>query len=255
MNHRRRAVSPDSSGLSNVNIIEIRPGRWLGIQHLLPGERPTNSDTDSQTAPSTSSRNGQVETRSAGVINSKDVELTSDSTPQVISDSNSSSGKQCTENASLPQINSHISHSDGGSTFGSQKELEDSYNSMTYRKLVNHAYQTPHRTNNVDTGATYRRRGSKWSSQASLVSLMEEPGTVLFFLHGVGGCGEVWHHQIDYFQRAGFEMVVPDMLGHGFSRAPRQTLAYTFEELAEDMLSVFDRYAKKRNILIGHSYG
>lgn len=84
---------------------------------------------------------------------------------------------------------------------------------------------------------------------------MEEPGSVLFFLHGVGGCGDVWYHQLKYFQEAGFEMVIPDMLGHGFSKAPKQTSAYKFRELAADMLAVFDRYAKKRNVLIGHSYG
>ena len=256
MNFRRRAVSPDSSGLKDVNVIEVRPGRWLRIQHLQPGGKSTHSDTDSQSdTPSSRTQNGQVEMQVSAAVNSKDVELTSDSTLQIITNSNPPSGKECTVDASLPQSNSLAGHSETNSPL-SQDELEESCSSVTYSKLVHHAYQTPRRTSNVTAAAAMqKRRGSKWSSQVSLISLMEEPGTVLFFLHGVGGCGEVWHHQIDYFCRAGFEMVIPDMLGHGFSRAPRQTSAYTFEELADDMLSVFDRYAKKRNVLIGHSYG
>ncbi|PIK56716.1 putative abhydrolase domain-containing protein 8 [Apostichopus japonicus] len=58
-----------------------------------------------------------------------------------------------------------------------------------------------------------------------------------------------------YFQEQGFEVVAPDLFGHGFSDAPRRESAYSFYELAEDTLAIFDKYCKKRNILIGHSYG
>ncbi|KFQ01696.1 Abhydrolase domain-containing protein 8, partial [Haliaeetus albicilla] len=38
-------------------------------------------------------------------------------------------------------------------------------------------------------------------------------------------------------------------------KPPQIAAAYTFYALAEDIRAVFKRYAKKRNILIGHSYG
>ncbi|XP_016161037.1 PREDICTED: protein ABHD8 [Ficedula albicollis] len=78
---------------------------------------------------------------------------------------------------------------------------------------------------------------------------------VLFFIHGVGGSLDIWKEQLEFFARLGYEVVAPDLAGHGCSSAPPVAAAYTFYALAEDMRAVFKRYAKKRNILVGHSYG
>ncbi|XP_074834481.1 protein ABHD8 [Carettochelys insculpta] len=78
---------------------------------------------------------------------------------------------------------------------------------------------------------------------------------VLFFVHGVGGSLDIWKEQLDFFTKLGYEVVAPDLAGHGASSAPQIAAAYTFYALAEDMRAVFKRYAKKRNILVGHSYG
>ncbi|NWR01567.1 ABHD8 protein, partial [Paradoxornis webbianus] len=78
---------------------------------------------------------------------------------------------------------------------------------------------------------------------------------VLFFIHGVGGSLDIWKEQLEFFSGLGYEVVAPDLAGHGCSSAPPVAAAYTFYALAEDMRAVFKRYAKKRNILIGHSYG
>ncbi|XP_074524784.1 protein ABHD8 [Halichoeres trimaculatus] len=77
----------------------------------------------------------------------------------------------------------------------------------------------------------------------------------LFFIHGVGGSLDIWGSQLDFFSRLGYEVIAPDLAGHGASSAPQIAAAYTFYALAEDMRLVFKRYARKRNILIGHSYG
>ncbi|XP_069505043.1 protein ABHD8 [Ambystoma mexicanum] len=78
---------------------------------------------------------------------------------------------------------------------------------------------------------------------------------VLFFIHGVGGSLDIWKEQLDFFSKLGYEVVAPDLAGHGASSGPQIAAAYTFYALAEDMRSIFKRYAKKRNILVGHSYG
>ncbi|XP_037106226.1 protein ABHD8 [Syngnathus acus] len=77
----------------------------------------------------------------------------------------------------------------------------------------------------------------------------------LFFIHGVGGSLDIWKSQLDFFSRLGYEVIAPDLAGHGCSSAPPIPAAYTFYALAEDMRLIFKRYARKRNILIGHSYG
>uniref|UniRef100_A0A8C3XF52 Protein ABHD8 n=1 Tax=Cyanoderma ruficeps TaxID=181631 RepID=A0A8C3XF52_9PASS len=78
---------------------------------------------------------------------------------------------------------------------------------------------------------------------------------VLFFIHGVGGSLDIWKEQLEFFSGLGYEVVAPDLAGHGCSSAPPVAAAYTFYALAEDMRAVFKRYAKRRNILVGHSYG
>lgn len=77
----------------------------------------------------------------------------------------------------------------------------------------------------------------------------------LFFVHGVGGSLDIWSSQLDFFSRLGYEVIAPDLAGHGASTAPQIAAAYTFYALAEDLRAIFRRYARKRNILIGHSYG
>ncbi|XP_041647313.1 protein ABHD8 [Cheilinus undulatus] len=77
----------------------------------------------------------------------------------------------------------------------------------------------------------------------------------LFFIHGVGGSLDIWGSQLDFFSRLGYEVIAPDLAGHGASSAPQIAAAYTFYALAEDIRLIFKRYARKRNILIGHSYG
>ncbi|KAM9718738.1 protein ABHD8-like [Menidia menidia] len=77
----------------------------------------------------------------------------------------------------------------------------------------------------------------------------------LFFVHGVGGSLDIWSSQLDFFSRLGYEVIAPDLAGHGASNAPQIAAAYTFYALAEDLRAIFKRYARKRNILIGHSYG
>nr|XP_020471856.1 protein ABHD8-like [Monopterus albus] len=77
----------------------------------------------------------------------------------------------------------------------------------------------------------------------------------LFFVHGVGGSLDIWNSQLDFFSRLGYEVIALDLAGHGASIAPQIAAAYTFYALAEDLRAIFKRYSRKRNILIGHSYG
>lgn len=79
--------------------------------------------------------------------------------------------------------------------------------------------------------------------------------TVIFFIHGVGGSSAVWQAQAEHFMREGYEVVLPDLIGHGFSCAPEDPLSYHFQEIAADLLVIFDLYCKMKNMIVGHSYG
>ncbi|XP_014668178.1 PREDICTED: abhydrolase domain-containing protein 8-like [Priapulus caudatus] len=77
----------------------------------------------------------------------------------------------------------------------------------------------------------------------------------IFFVHGVGCSGDVWREQLQYFSQLGCTVVVPDLLGHGFSGTPDDASAYEFQQMALDMLAVFDYYHRPNNVVVGHSYG
>ena len=79
----------------------------------------------------------------------------------------------------------------------------------------------------------------------------------LFLIHGVGGSASTWTSQIDFFSELGFEIIVPDLLGHGFSSVPDNAKCYTFSKLFRDLLTIFDHYIPENRqcVIIAHSYG
>lgn len=82
-----------------------------------------------------------------------------------------------------------------------------------------------------------------------------DPDVVLFFIHGVGGSLDIWRSQLDFFSQQGYETIALDLLGHGDSSAPKVAAAYTFYALSKEVTCIFKKYARRQNILIGHSYG
>lgn len=93
--------------------------------------------------------------------------------------------------------------------------------------------------------------GSSGKSQ----NLMRDTNAVIFFIHGVGGSVDVWQAQLDYFAEEGYEIVAMDLIGHGFSCTPSDSSAYDFSEITKDLMVIFDMFCKRRNVVIGHSYG
>ena len=93
------------------------------------------------------------------------------------------------------------------------------------------------------------------AGESSGVSSPQPP--ILFFIHGVGGAADSWNSQLAFFVSQGYEVVAPDLLGHGFSSCPDTAKAYTFPKLLKDVLTIFDTYVPehRKSVIFGHSYG
>ncbi|KAF7269563.1 hypothetical protein GWI33_017453 [Rhynchophorus ferrugineus] len=82
---------------------------------------------------------------------------------------------------------------------------------------------------------------------------------LIMFIHGLGSSAEVWSILMHSFSMKGFEVVAPDIIGHGFSSAPTKAGCYQFKNLLLQLITVFDYFMEKEEkrkcVLIGHSYG
>ncbi|KRT83444.1 hydrolase [Oryctes borbonicus] len=81
---------------------------------------------------------------------------------------------------------------------------------------------------------------------------------LVMLLHGIGSTADVWWNIIYNLHGRGYEIIAPDMLGHGFSSAPNIIGAYKFKNLLRNSLQIFDYYVaseERKAIIIGHSFG
>jgi len=92
----------------------------------------------------------------------------------------------------------------------------------------------------------YAQHASDLYSETCEMSANYNTAIVLFFIHGVGGSADMWHPQTQYFLYQGYEIISIDLLGHGLSSKPHNYKSYQFIELANDVLIIFDRFAKKK---------
>lgn len=74
----------------------------------------------------------------------------------------------------------------------------------------------------------------------------------IFLFHGLGGRGEQW----DYFKEKldpHANVIVPDFLGHGDSKKPKNLEFYDFEEMYKDIEELFRQFSGNKNYIIAHS--
>ncbi|KAJ7734027.1 epoxide hydrolase [Mycena maculata] len=79
--------------------------------------------------------------------------------------------------------------------------------------------------------------------------------TTLLCLHGFPDLSYGYWHQIGPWARAGFRVVVPDMLGYGGSDAPVDPAQYTTKRLAADLAALLTLLGVARAVVIGHDWG
>uniref|UniRef100_A0A8C6T5D2 Protein ABHD8 n=1 Tax=Neogobius melanostomus TaxID=47308 RepID=A0A8C6T5D2_9GOBI len=222
----------ESSQPSNgYEFVEVKPGRVLRVRHIVP--EPNDEDTSEESIVHckrkiTVYRDGQLVIENLGdvlhseILQCQDGDLEPCSTVEVeLADYREMPSSPDPNPTSLPQLP------------GEQKPAPP----------PRRRRRKPKRTVLIDSKRTISSCKGTHSDVA------------LFFVHGVGGSSDIWKSQVDFFSKLGYEVIAPDLAGHGASRAPQIAAAYTFYALAEDLRAIFKRYARKRNILIGHSYG
>uniref|UniRef100_A0A3P8PM29 Protein ABHD8 n=2 Tax=Astatotilapia calliptera TaxID=8154 RepID=A0A3P8PM29_ASTCA len=241
-----------SEPADGYEFVEVKPGRILRVRHIIPDrpvvEEPTGlGGSVSCKRKITVYRNGQLfienlgDRASAELKSCQNGETEPNSTMEVeLTDCGNSSPP-----VSIPEARSdsltagNNGASDTAAAVGEASAAGQTDQSQQPRKRR----RKPKRTVVIDC----ERKISACKGT--------HPDVTLFFIHGVGGSLDIWGSQLDFFSRLGYEVIAPDLAGHGASSAPQIPAAYTFYALAEDMRIIFKRYARKRNILIGHSYG
>ncbi|CAL9688470.1 unnamed protein product [Knipowitschia caucasica] len=222
--------------------VEVKPGRVLRVRHIVPERHPVSPDDKSESKPTDSKDDDRSVHCKRKITVYRDGQLVIENLGDVLH----SEILQCQDGDLEPCSTVEV-------------ELAD-YKEMPSSPDPNPA--PPQVTGESKPAAPPRRRRRKPKRTVSIDSrrtISSCKGThsdvALFFVHGVGGSSDIWKSQLDFFSRLGYEVVAPDLAGHGASRAPQIAAAYTFYALAEDLRAIFKRYARKRNILIGHSYG
>ncbi|KTG23095.1 hypothetical protein cypCar_00009110 [Cyprinus carpio] len=226
--------SSDGKPADGFEFVEVKPGRVLRVRHILP-ERPATTEAQPEAGSSvhckrkiTVYRNGQLVIENLGDVLHSEI-------------------LQC-QNGDVEQCSTV------------EVELSD-YTTAPSSPDSKPAPPLP--TSDQQKPAPPPRRRRRRPKRTVLIDtercISSCKGThsdvALFFIHGVGGSLHIWGSQLDFFSRLGYEVIAPDLAGHGASTAPQIAAAYTFYALAEDLRAIFKRYSRKRNILIGHSYG
>ena len=74
------------------------------------------------------------------------------------------------------------------------------------------------------------------------------------FVHGAGGSSAIWYKQIKSFN-ADFNVLLVDLRGHGNSKKGIDTVKYTFNQIANDIIDVLDSLHIQQSHFVGISLG
>ncbi|XP_062412759.1 protein ABHD8-like [Sardina pilchardus] len=218
-----------SEPADGFEFVEVKPGRVIRVRHIIPDrqavdDHPGQAGTIPCKRKISVFRNGQLYIEN-------------------LSDAARSEPLNCQNGDPEPNSTVEVELSDCNSTAPHESKGSPDGPVVQQPQAVQRKRRKPKRTVVIDC----ERKITCCKGTHSDVAL--------FFIHGVGGSLDIWGSQLEFFSHLGYEVVAPDMAGHGASSVPQVSAAYTFYALAEDVRAIFKRYARKRNILVGHSYG
>lgn len=87
-----------------------------------------------------------------------------------------------------------------------------------------------------------------------LVSPGDETKPTLLFLHGYPSTSYDWRHQIAFFKKEGYPLIVPDLLGYGGTDKPSDHTLYKQSSMAADVIDILKAEGVGKVISIGHDW-
>lgn len=77
---------------------------------------------------------------------------------------------------------------------------------------------------------------------------------VLLMLHGFTGTSETFQDSISGLKER-FNIIAPDLLGHGNTASPEEISSYTMENICEDLAGILHQLNVSRCFVLGYSMG
>ena len=100
------------------------------------------------------------------------------------------------------------------------------------------------------------QHGRLFGRQLWIINVDRQSDTTIFLVHGLGGRAEQWHPVLNILmQETKFNLVVPNLLGHGRSAKPMDHEAYSTFHLICDMEELIKTYGSQHNFMVAHSLG
>ncbi|KAL8729290.1 MAG: hypothetical protein Q9181_005051 [Wetmoreana brouardii] len=76
----------------------------------------------------------------------------------------------------------------------------------------------------------------------------------ILFLHGFPSSSYDWRHQIHFFQKTGYGVIAPDLLGYGGTDKPSALEAYTLKVMSDEIAGILDHHHIKHVLAVGHDW-
>ncbi len=76
----------------------------------------------------------------------------------------------------------------------------------------------------------------------------------ILFLHGFPDGSFGWRHQVPYFRKLGYGLIVPDLLGYGGTDKPKEMDAYKLKKMSTEVVSILDVHKIEKVIGVGHDW-
>ena len=93
------------------------------------------------------------------------------------------------------------------------------------------------------------------TNEININTVIQGSGTPLFLIHGWPESFYSWRHQINFFSKKGYKVIVPDIRGYGYSDKPKNVSDYSMKKITADLIGILDHLGDHHAHIVGHDWG